>query len=563
MSAAWMQVVNPFANPLVVSGIRTRLRWMYALGWGAVVVVITSFIYTLVFIVTGERGQLQTEVAAKTALLPVIVWQGVILMGMGTSAVAWGIAGEKSRHLIDYQRMTPMSPTAKIIGYLFGLPAREYFLFALTMPYVAYSVVVGGIPLAEVSQYYLVFFTSVIVYHMTGLVAGMVSPKPWRAAMAAPAIVFLLYVVIPQLSWLGFSFAEFLTVRPTFYALIAEEIHIYDAAMPINIERFRTVPFYGWELHPTFFSLLTQALLFAALYIVVYRKWHDESRNAFPKWFGLVAYAVAQFMLVGTLWRYFTDLDALAWLGEHLHQVPAGLFPGLRREAIVLIIMLYTFFAISLGLVLILLMTITPTRHGVAKGIRRARKRGMARLSVWSDAYTSFPYGVCFVAITAISYWKLMSLAIESGWYFSSTPTIFEMAAPMLLFAVVAVYLQAFLEQWGARPFGVAMFMLWFVPFFTYVIVIARYDPSAQAAYIAAPAPMATGAYAVMNLFADDFSRAALGDDLAALPQLTRFGVQLSALIALGGVVMLWRRNRKLAGEEWGRTMTQPLDASS
>ena len=63
----------------------------------------------------------------------------IILMGLGTGQVASGLARERLEQLVDYQRMTPMTPTAKILGYLFGLPIREYFLFALTLPFLAFA----------------------------------------------------------------------------------------------------------------------------------------------------------------------------------------------------------------------------------------------------------------------------------------------------------------------------------------------------------------------------------------------------------------------------------------
>ena len=79
--------------------------------------------------------------------MPIFFVQGVILMFMGTGAVASGIANERDSGVLDYQRITPMGPMRKIVGYLFGLPVREYFLFALTLPFVAYGTVRGGIAL--------------------------------------------------------------------------------------------------------------------------------------------------------------------------------------------------------------------------------------------------------------------------------------------------------------------------------------------------------------------------------------------------------------------------------
>ena len=49
----------------------------------------------------------------------------LIMTVLGTGAVTGGIARERAGALVDYQRLTPMPPAAKIRGYLFGLPVRE------------------------------------------------------------------------------------------------------------------------------------------------------------------------------------------------------------------------------------------------------------------------------------------------------------------------------------------------------------------------------------------------------------------------------------------------------
>ena len=84
----------------------------------------------------------------------------------------------KETGLLDYQRMTPMSPFSKIGGYLFGLPAREYFMFFLTIPFLIHCVIVGKLPWLNIVHLYSVFFCSVLFYHLTAHVIGLVVPPP-------------------------------------------------------------------------------------------------------------------------------------------------------------------------------------------------------------------------------------------------------------------------------------------------------------------------------------------------------------------------------------------------
>ena len=121
-------------------------------------------------------------------------------MFLGTGRIASVTAEEKETGLLDYQRMTPMSPPAKILGYLFGLPAREYFMFFLTLPFLLHCAVVGEIPLLNLLHLYAVFFSSVILYHLTAHVIGMVVSKPRVASWVARISVLGLYSIVASLN---------------------------------------------------------------------------------------------------------------------------------------------------------------------------------------------------------------------------------------------------------------------------------------------------------------------------------------------------------------------------
>ena len=134
---------------------------------------------------------------------------------MGTGSVAGGISREAADGMVDYQRLTPMTPLSKIVGYLFGLPVREYVLFATTVPFTVFCIFVGNIPLEVVAEVYGMLFTSAILYHLTGCVAGTVVKRRHFAGRVAQIMVIFLYFVLPGLLGpLGFVLFEYLTMRP-------------------------------------------------------------------------------------------------------------------------------------------------------------------------------------------------------------------------------------------------------------------------------------------------------------------------------------------------------------
>ena len=154
--------------------------------------------------------------AERTPLIPLFILQGVILFLLGTGQVAGAMTAEGDEGVLDYQRLAPMTPLAKVLGYLFGLPIREYLLCLATFPFTLWCLWKGGVPFYVAAELYATFFCSAILYHLTGLIAGTVLKNRRWAFLVSMGIVFLLYTLIPQLAKFGLVYFRYLTVRPVF-----------------------------------------------------------------------------------------------------------------------------------------------------------------------------------------------------------------------------------------------------------------------------------------------------------------------------------------------------------
>lgn len=292
-------------NPLVIRGIRTRLRLSLMFSWGIVTIVASMFLYILVSGNAIKFDNVSPQEAARDAILPLLIMQGLILMVLGTGAVAGGVARERTYRLLDYQRLTPMTPSAKIVGLLIGLPIREYFMFFVSVPFVFYAASRGGLAPGVLIQFYIVFLTSAVLYHMTGLAAGMIVDKPWQAGTLSQGLVVVLYVALPQVSNFGFTFFEHLTARPVFYGLVNQ--HLLPDGIEGSVQsllqdpRYESVPFFGMVLPPLLFSLAVQGFAIITLFVMVFRKWRSEKRLSFSKGYALLFFAVIQLFLVGSV----------------------------------------------------------------------------------------------------------------------------------------------------------------------------------------------------------------------------------------------------------------------
>ena len=467
-----LEALNVLENPIVIQHARARLRPMPTLSWSLIVLTCVAFIFVLTYYSLTERGAVDPVEAAKAALLPLIVVQGVLLMGLGTSAVATGIARERDQRLLDYHRMSPMRPAAKITGYLFGLPAREYLLFGLTLPFVAYAVLRGGVEVGKVLHFYAVFFSSVWLYHMTGLMAGMVSRKAWQSSFISLGLVAGLYLVLPLFARLGLSFFDFLTVRPTFYGMVAAEVqqggHGGWAEQRLGlISQYREVPFFGLRLNPTVFSLAVQGFAIAVMYHVVWRKWIDASWHPFSRRFAMLFVAGLMLLLSGSVWPLVADEDAHALLMDRLYSSgSAGVFT-----------LLVGLFAVVCTLTLLLTVSlITANRHTTRRGLRRAWKLGRSRPAWDWDAASSWPATAGMLAMAAAASGVAVA-AVRWGGIYSVPPDLWRWLAAMggLLAAVVIAYQGGF-ERFGQRAVILSLFVIWVVPVMVMIVMLVAFE---------------------------------------------------------------------------------------
>ena len=132
-------------NPIFIRFCRSELRYKKAIFWYLLTLIATAFAVAITYAPQVAQGR-EAMAAARNALLPVLIIQGIILLFMGTGSIASGITREKVENVLDYQRLTPLPTRDKILGYLFGLPVRHYVMFAITLPFLAFVLIVGRIP---------------------------------------------------------------------------------------------------------------------------------------------------------------------------------------------------------------------------------------------------------------------------------------------------------------------------------------------------------------------------------------------------------------------------------
>lgn len=335
------------------------------------------------------RGDVSAADAARGAIIPLLVLQGLILFVLGTAQVSGGMVAERDEGVIDYQRLIPMTPLAKVLGYLFGLPIREYVMFLSTVPFTAWSLWRGDVAWNVWAPLYLAFFSSTLLYHLTGLLTGTVVRNRRYAFLVSIGLVFCLYTVIPQMAKFGLVFFKYLTITPVFEESLPGILPASVGSAMKGIQQLiPTVKFFNLDFSETVFTIFSQGGLILTFVIMLCRKWRRNESH-----------------LLGKIWAtgFFVWIQILL-LGNALPLIePGSIFPsraffrmlkGAMRQAAVspteAVVMCGIYGLVTLVLLFVLASIITPSADHQLRGWRRARKHGNSSLPLLSDAATGF-----------------------------------------------------------------------------------------------------------------------------------------------------------------------------
>ena len=475
-----------FQNPLFIKSVRSRLRRKHAIGWSLFTFTISLFVYMVTYVGPVQRNALVRHDAAGTCIITLLVVQGIILMFLGTGSVAHGISDERERGLVDYQRLTPMRRFDKILGYLFGLPIREYMMFGVTVPFVLLAAYGGRVNLLGMGRLYLVFFVLVIVYHLTGYVVGMVASRPRRAAWFSRLTIICLYALLPQVAAFGFSIFGYLTLFPTgFDVYQAEWGHGAD-------ERWTSMPFFGAELDPTIFTLALQLMLAATFVAVLHRKWLHDKAHALSKWQSLAIFCAVQVLILGSLSPLLIDPTRLFVMAVALER-------NSPYEALVAVF--YVYWALSAIVAIIILNTITPEPHGLIEGMHRARKLSRQRPGLNDDKGSSLWVAVVLGIVCAFCFSILLWLTGSESRYFSRIEFSPKLLAPALIFIFLMMTIQGIRQRFGPRSLLAAVFVIGVVPALASIVMFWAFSFSDVAIYVGLPSPAISLGVACMHAF--------------------------------------------------------------
>jgi hypothetical protein len=532
-----------WANPIFRRYCQSRLR---PRGLGVALLItllIAGFLYFMVRTLGIHQNNLKVPDAERGTLIPLLILQWLILFVLGTAQVSGGMTAETDEGVIDYQRLIPMSPISKVLGYLFGLPIREYVMFAATLPFTTWALWSGGVPAGVWAPLYAVTFTSALTYHLTGLVTGSVVRNRRWAFLLSIGLVFCLYTVVPQMARFGLVFFKYLTITPVFMESLPSLLPRTAGAIVATGQRLAPeVKFFDLGFPEALFTAFAQGGLILTFVVMLCRKWRKSES-----------------LLLGKVWAtgFFVWVQVLL-LGNALPLIePGNLFPSrewARRilnsrdwepDAWEAAGMTGVYGLATLLLLFIVTHVITPSAEIQIRGWRRVRKEGRTSLPVLSDAATAFGWVFVMALAGAVGWYVFTQALIESRWF----PGHVVPLKVLGFFAVVTLSgglgFHALLEAKGGRTVGLAIIFVGIVPLMAGAVLTAysvRLIPAAT--WLFGISPASAPVYATATLL----SITELPADLArSIPRAFYFWQGMSVLVTFWLIYRLHSTRKLIA----------------
>ncbi len=403
----WDLIRDWLDNPILVKHVRSRLRLQPLI---AAIVVVQTLCLCIVW-----YGYQLNSFTSGVAFGLLMTLQAIILVVMGAAQVGTSVGGARGSGILDFHRVSPVSPAALTLGFFFGAPIREYVLFATTLPFSALCLAFGTPSVHGFVQLMIVLTGAAWLFHGLAIMLALLSRPRTSSRGVIGIVVFVLFFG-------GYAFVG-----------LSRSATLVDYGLRLS--------FYGISLPWLAVVLIYLSAFLFFIYLACVRRMASERVHPLTKPQAIGAMATLAVLLLGGVWK--------------------------RDEYEVLNVVTLYFLVIA---AILLLAMVTPTQAEYFKGLWRARKQGLTHLPPWHDLSLNRVFLVITCAIvlaTATIAWQSSpgpKLA-GAGPLKSSFPL--AIASGVLVAAYFGLALQFFLLRFGGRGriyFGLFLFLAWILP---------------------------------------------------------------------------------------------------
>ena len=400
-----------FDNPIFIKHVRSRLR-RQPLAAGVVVVIVLC----MCVVWAGYENDAFVNGRAFEWLM---ILQGIILIIIGASQVSSAVGGAKVSGILDFHRVSPLTPAELTLGFFFGAPIREYVLFACTLPFVAIFMAFG-VPTVHGFIQLTIFMVAIAwIFHGLALLNSLVK-KGQRSARGAVGVVVFLVLIFFNMMRMG---------------RFIPSVALFDEDSRLT--------FFGYSLPWLAVLLFYVAYVLFFLYLASRRKMGSERIHPLSKPQAIAALASLSVLLVAGIWE--NDYRGIL-------------------EVVALYLLVIT--------ALVSILMVTPNHAEYIKGHWRALKQGRSHLPWWDDLSENrilLLIACAIVLATATAAGSVVGDDQSDTIGAPSFPGNFPLAIAIgvLVVAYFGMAFQYFLLRFGRRGatyFALFLFLAWLVP---------------------------------------------------------------------------------------------------
>lgn len=538
-----------WANPIFRRYCRSRLRPRTLFFSLLLTILIAGFIFFIGITSMEYRAEQSPSEAARGPIIALLIFQGIILFLLGTGQTAGGMTAEADEGVLDYQRLTPMTPLTKVVGYLFGLPVREYVCCLATLPFTVWCIWKGEVELPVALSLYAVFFSSAVLYHSTGLVAGTVIRNRRWAFLTSMAMVFILYTVLPQVAKFGLSYFRYLTIGPVFTESLSYLLP-RDAGAVVKTGQaiLGNARFFDIDLPEFVFTLISQAIVVATLLHMAWRRWKRAESHLLGKAWALALYVWIQITILGIA---LPRIDS----GEVFPAKEASTFFSFSRaslrkwkpEPYETIIVGGTAGIVSLVILWSIICMITPNAETQLRGWRRVHKLGQKRLNLFSDPATGSGWVAAMAIIGAGGWYMFVRAIVDSRWFPGMDLPSYAPYTLAMVFLTAGLGFHALLEGKGTKAVALCAVLIGVFPLMVAAVVGMISDKLATPSiWIGSVSPVVSPLSAMVSLLDVGNVPVAIA---RVLPNAFAFTQGVGFLVTLWLIMQLMKSRKEIAAK--------------
>jgi hypothetical protein len=419
----WKRLYDWLDNPILVKHMRSRLR-PQPLAAAMVVV------FVLCICIAWAGFQLQSLASGGTFGL-LLGLQSVILVVMGATQVGSAVGAARASGILDFHRVSPLTPTELTLGFFFGAPIREYILFACTLPFSLFCLAFGTPSVHGFVQLMVLLLACAWLFHGLALLNALLAKARANPRGVVGLVIFVVF------------FAGQLVVGMSRSAAL--------------VDMDQRLTFYGISLPWLAVVLLHLAVVLYFIYLAARRKMGSERIHPLSKPQSIAALASLAVLLVGTIWR--------------------------REQFVTLEIATLYLLVIT---AILLLMMVTPNLPEYDKGLWRARRMGLTHLPWWDDLSLNRVFLViaCAIVLATATFaagGATESSSVGSGSSQDTGSFPLAIAVGVLVVAYFGLAHQYFALRFGVRAriyFSLFLFLAWVVPLLAGSILLMASMPT-------------------------------------------------------------------------------------